>query len=415
MRAINLCVLFLAWAALIGQALGESNWPRWRGPQGTGHTDEKGFPITWDEKGVLWKTPIKGRGQSSPIIWGDRIFLTSALGDGKQRLVICFDRRTGKVLWEQEAWTGSPEPTHVMNGWASATCVTDGDHVYASFGKAGLHCYTIEGKHVWSRELGNFLSKTKRGTAASPVLAGNLVILNGDSESDPFLFGIDKLSGKTVWKVDRPAREGYSTPILITANGRQELVLNGDPFVAGYDPATGKQLWSCKSFAPRGEPTPTFAKGLIYVVNGLPGDVYAVRPGGSGDVTATHMAWHTPRKSNRDEPSPIVSGEYLLVSNMEGILNCYDATTGKDLWKDRISTAKITASPIAAEGRVYFLDENGQVIVIQPGGEFKVLARNRVGPQASEIFRATITPSQGQLFIRSDQVLYCVGGGKPGS
>lgn len=411
MRLPSLLLLFFG-ITLTASAADDANWPRWRGPEGTGHTVEKGFLTTWDAKAVVWKTPLKGRGQSSPIVWGDRIFLTTALDNGKERVVFCVDRRTGKIQWEHVAWTGQPEPSHEMNGWASATCATDGEHVYASFGKAGLHCYTVEGKPVWSRELGAFQSKTKRGTAASPILVGDLVIQNGDSESDPFLFALDKKTGKTMWKVDRPATEGYSTPILVTTPERTEIVLNGDPFIAAYEPATGKQLWKCKSFAPRGEPTPTIADGVVYVLNGQPGDVYAVRPGGTGDVTKTHMVWHTPRKSGRDQPSPIVVGGYLLASNMEGVLNCYDAKTGKDLWKERISTARITAAPVAAEGRAYFLNEAGQAIVLQPGPEMKILARNALTPEAGEIFRATPTPCAGQFLIRSERTLYCVGAAK---
>lgn len=399
-----------AWLLLAGLAPADSNWPRFRGPEATGHSTETGLPVAWDARSILWKTPLKGRGQSSPIIWGDRIFLTSAVDDGKQRLVFGIDRKSGKVLWEQVAWTGTPEPTHVMNGWASATCVTDGQHVYASFGKAGLHCYTVDGRHVWSRHLGEFISKTKRGTAASPILAGDLVIFNGDSESDPYLFGIDKRTGQTVWKTERPAREGYSTPLVVTVNGRQELVLNGDPFVAGYDPATGKQLWFCKSFAPRGEPAPTIANGILYVINGQPGDVYAVRPGGSGDVTKTHIVWHTPRKGGRDQPCPTVAGNYLLVPNLEGILTCYDVKTGKELWKERISTARTSASPVVVEGRVYFINEKGEVIVVEPGPELKVVARNNVDPGPDEVFRSQLAPSSGVFFLRSDRVLYCVGG-----
>lgn len=406
MRLLTLAALLLTWSILLTQALAD-NWPRFRGPDGSGHTSEKGLPVTWDEKNVLWKTPLKGKGQSSPIIWGDRIFLTSAVDDGKERLVICVDRKSGKVLWEQTAWKGTPDQSHAMNGWASATCVTDGEHVWASFGMAGLHCYTMDGKNVWSRELGKFQSKTKRGTAASPILAGNLVIFNGDSESDPFLFGIDKLSGKTVWKIDRPAREGYSTPLLLNANGRQELVLNGDPNLVAYDPATGKQLWTCKNFAARGEPAPAFANGTLYVINGQPGDLYALRPGGSGDVTKA-MLWHVPRNSGRDQPCPLVIGDYLFVSNMEGILICYQTKDGKELYKDRIS-GKISASPVAADGRAFFQAENGQTIVLDPGPTLKIAAKNTVGGGAGEIFRSQPTPCQGQWFIRSDKVLYCVG------
>jgi outer membrane protein assembly factor BamB len=389
------------------------NWPRWRGPDGTGHSSDADAPVKWDASSVVWKTPLKGRGQSSPIVWGDRVFLTSAVDDGRQRLVICVDRRDGKVAWEQIAWTGEPEPTHEMNGWASASCCTDGERVYASFGRGGMHCYTVDGKHVWSRDLGKFLSSNKRGTAASPVLWGKLVILNGDSESDPYVFGLDKLTGETVWKTDRPRDEGYSTPVLIEEAGHPELVLNGPAFVAGYDPATGKELWRCKSFAGRGEPTPAVGKDAIYVVNGLPGDVYAVRPGGQGDVTGSRMLWHTPRRNGRDGPSPILVGDYLLVSNMQGIANVYDAKTGKELWKGRIGTGQITASPIAVGNRVYFLFETGEAVVLDPPGpEPKVIARNALDHEPGEIFRATPTPVGGRMLIRSDRALYCVGGGK---
>ena len=351
---------------------------------------------------------MKGQGNSSPVYWGDRIFLTSALDEGRQRLVFCIDGRTGKTEWEQVAWTGDPEPSHERNGWASASCCTDGRYVYASFGKAGLHCYTVDGKHTWSRDLGKFLSETKRGTAASPILAGDLVILNGDSESDPFLFGIDKLTGKTVWRTDRLAWEGYSTPALIEAAGHQELVLNGERFIAGYDPATGKHLWSCKSFAGRGEPVPAISNGVLYVVNGQPGDVYAVRPGGSGDVSKTHMVWHTPRRGGRDGPSPLVVNGHLLVSNMAGIVSCYDVKNGKELWKQRLG-GPISASPFTAEGRAYMLFEDGETLVLEPGDTPKELARNTVAPAKSEIFRASPAPYHGRILIRSDKALYCVG------
>jgi outer membrane protein assembly factor BamB len=387
----------------------EAQWCRWRGPAGTGHSVEKDLPVEWTPSSVVWKTALKGNGQSSPIIWEDRIFLTSSLDKGKKRLVFCLDRNNGKLLWEHVAWEGTPEPTHKLNGFATPSCVTDGERVYGYFGKAGLHCYTVEGKHLWSIHLGEFLSDTKRGTAASPVLAGNLVIVNGDSKSDPYLFGIDKLTGKTVWKVERPATEGYSTPIPVTVDGREELVVNGHYFIAGYEPATGKQLWSCKSFAGRGEPTPTLDNGILYVINGQPGDVYAVRPGGDGDVTQTHMVWHVPRKNGRDQPSPIVVNGFLVISNIAGVASCYEAATGKELWKERISAVNILSSPVAAGGYVYFLNEAGETIVLQPGKEFKIAARNKVVEGEDDFFRASLTPYRGQFFVRSNSMLYCVG------
>jgi outer membrane protein assembly factor BamB len=413
-RVVSAFVALIAAAALTGASTAaEFDWPAWRGPAGSGHTAETGVPTQWDASAVAWKSVLPGRGQSSPVIWGDRIFLTSYLEEGRKRLVFCVDRRNGSVLWQDVCWTGQPEPTHKMNGWASATCVTDGAHVWASFGKAGLHCYTVQGKRVWSRDLGVFLSKNKRGTAASPLVVGDIVIQNGDSESDPWLFGLNKLTGEIAWKTERPAAEGYSSPILFQVDGRTEVVLNGDKFVGGYEPATGKLLWRCKSFNGRGEPTPAPGKDAVYVVNGLAGDVYAVRPGGSGDVTAGRMIWHTPRKGGRDQPSPILVGEHLLVSNMQGILTCYSAKDGKELWKDRMGNGNFTASPISAGGRAYFLSEAGETIVIEPGPALKVAARSATpGAAGDELFRASAAVSRGQVFIRSDRVLYCIGKAK---
>ena len=387
---------------------GQPQWPQWRGPHGTGHSSETGLPVRWDPSAVVWKTPLKGNGQSSPVIWNDRIFLTSALEKGKKRLVMCLSAKDGKILWEKEAWSGKPEPAHKLNGWASSTCVTDGERVYASFGKAGLHCYTVDGEHLWSKELGEFLSKNKRGTAASLVLTDDMVIFNGDSESDPYLFGIDKLSGKTMWKTKRPATEGYSSPIIIDTGKRKEIVLNGHYFVAGYDPKTGDELWKCKSFIGRGEPVPAFADGILFVVNGQAKDVYAVRPGGKGDVTKTHMVWHTPRRSGRDQPSPIVVNGFLVVSNIAGLATCYDVTDGKPLWTARISNDKIYSSPVAAEGKVYFLNEAGETIVLEPGKEKKIVAQNQVTKTDAELFRASPIPYRGHFFLRSQTQLYCV-------
>jgi outer membrane protein assembly factor BamB len=312
------------------------------------------------------------------------------------------------------AWTGTPEKSHAMNGWASPTCATDGERVVAFFGRGGLHCYTVEGKPLWSRDLGPFAGPW--GTAASPVLVGDLVIQNGDAEDDAFLLALDKRTGRTVWRTPREVPEcgGWSTPVLVTAGGRPELVLNGAKAVIAYDPATGRPLWSCRSFNGRGEPTATPGHGLLFLVNGLQGDLYAVRPGGDGDVTQTHMAWHTPRRGGRDQPSPIVVGDYLVVANMDGIATCYEAATGKERWKERLE-GKFSSSPVAAGGRAYFQNEAGVTFVLEPGPAKKLVARNDLGAGPDEVFRASLTPSGGQFFSRSDRALYCIGGqtGKP--
>jgi len=385
-------------------------WPQFRGPTGTGHAVGVSVPIKWDQRSVVWAASLPGKGHSSPVVAGDRVFLTTALEDGRQRVVLGLDRSNGKVLWQRVAWTGNPEKSHKMNGWATPTVFTDGEHVWAWFGPAGAYCYTVDGKAVWSQpQLGKFDSKNGRGVASSLLVVDNVLIVNGDSETDPFLFGLDKKTGKIVWKTDRPAAEGYSSPFLLEAHGKKQVILNGDQFVAGYDPATGKEIWRCKSFKGRGEPVPVAgADGTIYVVNGLAGDVYAVKTDGSGDVTKSHMAWHTKRNEGRDQPSPLVIGDYLLVSNMKGVLTCYDTKSGKELWKERIATADITAAPIAADGKGYFNFENGETVVVEPGEKLKIVSRNKLEPKNGEAFRAGLAPVDGQLLIRSDQTLYCV-------
>jgi outer membrane protein assembly factor BamB len=292
-----------------------------------------------------------------------------------------------------------------MNSWASATCVTDGEVVVAFFGKGGLHGYTLEGKHLWSRDLGNF--ECPWGTAACPVIVGDLIIQNGDADADAFIMGLNKRTGETVWTHPRPNFRGWSTPILVKAAGRKELVINGHTGVTAYDPVSGKQLWFCKSFNGRGEPTITPVGGLLCAVNGLAGDIYAIRPGGDGDVTGTRMAWHTPRRGGRDTPSPIVVGKYIVVADMKGIACCYDGESGRELWKERICDA-ISSSPIAAGGLAYFQDEKGDCVVLKPGPQLDVVARNTLGID-NEIFRASLAPIDGKLLSRSQTMLYCIG------
>lgn len=389
-------------------AQAEKNWPRWRGPHQDGHSHEESLPVDWTPDTVVWKANLPGRGQSSPIIWGEKIFLTAALEDGRQRVLFCLDRGRGELRWQQVAWTGEPEPTHKMNGWASSTMTTDGDRVYAFFGRGGgLHCYSTLGERLWSVELGTF--EGPWGTAASPLLVGDLVVQNCDADRNARLIAFDKHTGKEVWNVPREEIRGWSSPILVDVGGRMEIVMNGHSAVRGYDPNTGAELWSCKSFNGRGCPTVTPANGNIFVVNGLKGDVYAVHPGGMGDVTETNMLWHTPRNTGRDLPSPIIVGDQMLVVNMQGgILTSYATNDGKELWKERIG-GNYSASPVAYQDRAFFVAESGTVNVIDPTQETKVVGQNSVGASDDEVFRSSMAMSEGQVFLRSDRVLYVIG------
>ena len=385
----------------------ESNWPRWRGPDQDGHSSETGFVKSWDKSKIVWKKPLPGAGQSVPIIWGERIFLTSALDRGAERLVMCLDRTSGDVLWQKNVWKGTPEASHAMNGWASSSCVTDGEHVWAFFGKGGgLFCLTVHGQQVWNRPLGEFPGPW--GTAASPILAGELLIQNCDSDGEGFLLAVEKSTGKTVWKVDREKQRGWSSPILIDVAGRKELVIQGHTGIRGYDPANGEEYWRLSGTKGRGTPTVTPADGLIYVVPGRGPATYAVTPGGSGDITRSHVAWSQPRKG-RDLPSPIVIGKFVLIMSMRGgILSCYDSKTGKLHWQERIG-GTFTASPVAYEGVAAFVSDEGPGLVVKPGTEPEVTLCESLRSGDEEIFRSSITPSGGRLFIRSTRVLYCIG------
>lgn len=394
-------------ATCISSAFGDdSNWPRWRGPQQDGHSIESGFPSSWTASDVKWKSKLPGVGQSSPVVWGTRIFLTAAMPKGNERVVFCVDRASGKIEWQTSVWKGEPEPTHRMNGFASATCVTDGQHVYAFFGKGGgLFCLTVEGKLVWTKALGDFTGPW--GTASCPVLVGDLVIQNCDSDVAACLIAFDKTTGEQAWKVDRENFRGWSTPILIEANGREELVLQGHTGVRAYAPPTGKQLWFQTGTKGRGTPTVTPGHGMLYVTPGRPGVSFALKPGGSGDVSKSHVVWKAARKG-RDLPSPIVVGDYVLMMGMRGgILTCYNAKTGDPLWQARVG-GNHSASPIAFDGKAAFISEAGEVVVVEPGPEATIVSTNSVDASDDEIFRASITPSKKELFLRSSSVLYCV-------
>lgn len=357
---------------------------------------------------MVWKRPLEGRGHSSPTIWGDRIFLTSAFDQGKRRMVMCIDRTDGTILWDSIAWTGEPEKSHGMNGWASATCATDGKRVYAFFGRGGgLYCYTVEGELVWSRDLGWFESPW--GTAASPLLAGDVVIQNCDSEQNAYIIALNKMTGNDVWKTKRPDHRGWSSPILISGEGRGEIVVNGHTGIIAYAPDSGKELWNCLCARGRGTPTVTPAGGLLYAVNGLAGGgAYCVKPGGDGDVTESRRLWIT-RRGGRDCPSPIVVGDTMLVSGLRGgILTAYDINDGEELWSERIG-GQVSASPVSYDGLAFFITESGDTVVVDPESEEKIITINSIGATDDELFRASITPSGGQLFLRSDQCLYCIG------
>lgn len=404
-------ILVLLALASSGVAFAEDNWSQFRGPTGRGHSEAANIPVSWSENSVAWKVDLKGSGQSSPVNWGERLFLTAASEDGTERFVMCHSLADGKVLWEKSVPCANPEDTHGMNTRATPTCATDGKHVVAFFGPGGIHCYSVEGEKLWSVDLGDFPGSW--GIAASPVILGDKVIQNCDAVGASRLVALNLSDGSIAWETPREEkpRGGWSTPILVEFGGKRELVLNGEFGVRGYDPETGKELWFCKAFNGRGAPVPDFDGKHLYVVNGKPGDTYCVKPGGSGDVTDSHMVWHASRKGGRDLPSPAVVDGTLFITSMSGIATCYDAETGAPYYTERLGEGvEIAAAPLVANGLIYLQTvTGGDVIVIRPGKELDIVAVNSLGDGAGEeIFRSTLAPIGDRIFIRSRTSLYCI-------
>ncbi len=398
---------FIPLVALPFFACADAEWNSFRGPTGMG-IGNKHTLLQWNADSIKWKKEITGSGQSSVIQSGGKLFLTSADQEGGLRFVHCLDKDTGDLLWKREVKNTREEAVHRMNTWATPTPATDGNRVVAFFGPAGLHCFDLEGKKLWEVDLGNFPGSW--GVAASPVIIDGVVLQNCDSTGPSRLVSIDLESGKIVWETKREnkPRGGWSTPIVISVQGKRQIVLNGEFGARGYSFADGKELWFCKSFNGRGSPVPFYDGKLVFVVNGKPGDLYAIDPTGRGDVTKTHMKWHAKRNGGRDLPSPASANGLVFVTSMSGIITCYDAKDGKTLWVDRLKGA-FSGSPLVSNGRYYIQNESGQTYVVEPNRKkLKVTCKNSLSPEDNEIFRATLSPISGMIFTRSQSTIYCI-------
>src|SRR5262249_17578448 len=374
--------------------------------------------------------PLPGRGNSTPIIWGDRVFLTAASPDGKERHVLCIRATDGKVLWQRLA-AKDPDPgkTHAWNGYASASCTTDGERVYAFFGTPGLFCSDVEGNPLWQHRFGIFTSEEGWGAAASPFLYADLVIQNCDNdgpkalppghkpdEAAPAGLGaLDKKAGKVRWQTPRNQGRGFSTPRLLTSpNGRQDLILNGPHGVWAYEPATGKELWHCDRTDPSdqarfGEPVPVSNAEALFAPSGRPGPFQAIRLGGSGDVTKTQVLWQVVRKGHRDVSSPILVTNLIFPADRRGVLTCHDPATGEMVIAKRLSAGKSLASPISVRGKVLYLFDDGTTYVIDPTRPFQVVGTNKLGEGNELEFEASPAVAHGRLYLRSQTHLYCIG------
>jgi outer membrane protein assembly factor BamB len=412
------------------------NWPGWRGPDGSGISTEKNLPEEWSaSKNVRWKTPIAGKGHSSPIVWGKRVFVTTAIEgavvagakamkhviDGKDWLhpdsvgadrkhtfkVIALDRDTGKILWEQTAWEGTPyDDRHRKSSYAASTPATDGKMVYAFFGAEGLYAYDYSGKLAWKSDLGK-LGTVGLGTGTSPVIYENLIIVQCDQEDGPdsFIIAVDKKTGKQVWKTPRKVQVSWATPILVRTEKRAELITSGTEAVIAYDPATGKELWRTKGVESNAIPSPVASREMVIVSAGFPAKTaYALRLGGSGDLSApSNIVWSY-AKGTAYVPSPILYGEHVYLMTDRGILTCLDARTGAVKYEGgRIPIpATFTASPIAFDGKLLLTSEDGDTFVLRAGPKHEVLRTNSVG----EPVYASPAVADGSIFIRGEKNLY---------
>jgi outer membrane protein assembly factor BamB len=403
------------------------NWPQFRGPDSRGVSAERGIPVQWSPtEQVQWKTRLPGPGHSSPIVWGDRIFLTAfrstagilsrmtgtvtglmAAGHrpSGQLFVLSLDRATGRVLWQREVGASQIEEIHSTNSPASPTPVTDGTLVYSYFGSRGLVAHDFGGAMVWEKPLGPYANEW--GSASSPVLYGDALILNVDTDGDDFLLALDKRTGKTIWQTPRPnAERAWPTPVIWRQPGGDEIVISGSARVIGYDAKSGQERWRVEGLTRWVSPTPVITHGHLIVACGGPGGsfVLAIRPGGRGDVTRTHVAWRAERVAPYIS-SPVAVGDYVFTIRDGGIAACLDARNGHLVWQQRLAAGgSYYASPVAADGRIYVPSEEGVVTVLAAKPAFQVLATNDLGERT--FARPAI--SAGAIFIRTDDHLWAI-------
>ena len=386
---------------------GAKYWPRWRGPSGQGYAAAGGYSDAWSTtQNVVWKTSVPGRGNSSPIVWGDRIFLTTAYDGGRRLSILAFRRSDGAQAWETFVPSGRGSYAHQKNGYASATPATDGERIYASFGSRGLIAVDLTGKVVWRQDLAQ--SDPYHGHAGSPLLYRDRVIVYHDQYGGAFIAAFDARSGKPLWRTNRDASVGWGTPIALRVGEHDEIIVNSQGRVCAYDPATGRELWICNGSSYEVVPTPVVGHGMVFCSSGRAGPTLAIRPGGRGDVTRSHLVWASPRGSPF-VPSPILHGGLLyMVNDMASIVTCFDARTGRALWQGRLGVAQregFSASPVVADGKVFFTNDDGETFVLKAGPTFELLHTNRIG----EGTLASPALVDGRWYIRTDRSLVAIG------
>ena len=388
---------------------GAQYWPRWRGPSGQGLVaDDAGYPDTWSATdNVLWQTRVPGSGNSSPIVWDDRIFLTTAYDAGQRLSLLAFRRSDGELLWEAFAPEGRRTTgNHRKNGYASATPATDGTRVYVSFGPRGLAAFDFNGNLEWHVDVG--ADGAYHGTAGSPLLYGDRLILHQDQNRGSFITALDTETGEELWRTPRAANVGWSSPIAVRVGDHVEIIVNSSRSVNAYDPDTGADMWSCRGSTYEVIPTPVVGYGMVFCSSGRAGPTLAIRPGGTGDVTETHLAWESPRGSPF-VPSPILYRERIyMVNDMQSIATSLNAHSGQRVWQGRLGVARregFSASPVALDGKVFFTNDNGETFVVRAADGFELLHVNSLGE------RTLASPAlvDGRWYFRTARNLVAIG------
>jgi outer membrane protein assembly factor BamB len=405
--------------AILGTFLGPGasaeQWPHWRGPTGNGVAPGANPPLEFGpDKNLKWKVPIPGDGSSSPVLWDNQVFVTTAVPSGNATKeydfrILAIDRGTGRVRWSQSAVAAPPhDRTHETNSFASASPCTDGSHVYAHFGSRGLYCYTMDGTLVWKRDFGDMRIRNGFGEGSSPTLADNLILVPWDHEGKSMLYALDKRTGETVWETPRDEPSCWATPLVLSdASGRKQIVMNGQTAARGYDLKTGEELWRCGGQSQRPCASAVGTDGVAYVASGFRGSfIGAFDLSGRGDLKGSkHLLW-SQSKDTPDVASPLLSdGRLYYYKEKTGLLTCVDAKTGTTLFSvTRVPGVNRTyASPVAAAGRIYLTDRGGAITVIEDAPTFRVLATNQVG----EGVDATPALAGNELVIRGEKHVFC--------
>ena len=440
MKRCATVVLFLALSSITSNA---QNWPSFRGPNASGVAEGTNPPTIWDlekTQNVLWKTDIPGLSHSSPIIWGNQIFVITAVSNdanasfkAKDRgidlanddakhtwMIFALDKRNGRVLWTDKPYEGVPRAKrHVKATQANSTPVTDGRYVVAVFGSEGLACYDTNGKLLWKQDLGVLNpglwddKESSWGHASSPIIYRDLVIVQADGHNQSFIAAFNLKDGKRAWRVERNEITSWTTPSIYQGKDRTELIANGGRYIRGYDPLTGKELWRFSDNDTQVKmQAPLIANDLIYITGGYPPGraMYVFRPGANGDISLkpgedknAFLVWSS-SKGSPYTPTPIIYGDQFYVIADNGVLSSYDAKTGEVIYQQRLPTS-FSASPVAADGRLYLASEDGDVFVVKAGRQYELLSKNAMG----QPLMATPALTQGMLILRGDKAIYALG------